>query len=356
MTDLFVPPSTPPAALEPIISADSDSDIADLDPPDSEGVLPAETTVVTEPVGLYELASVTAGDAVEGATSLSLEASVLPVASTIATVDTVFFYSRLAGRPVLYQINLAEGSLTTANSSTDLFSTALDGLFTAAPGGLGGPGTASPEPPSRVFTLVEGTSGNNFLIGTAADNALFGFDGDDLILTSRGDNLAFGGAGNDTLVGGAGENGLFGGNGDDAIEGGAGDDLLVGGAGNDILYGGGGANTLVGSAGADVFRLNSPGAYDPLVGGSTGADTILDFNAAEGDLLDFSMIATQPLFDGSNLLPFLSFVQVGADTHVQVATPLGQTSTEAILIGVDADSITPASLTFTPPSGVPLLK
>jgi hypothetical protein len=68
------------------------------------------------------------------------------------------------------------------------------------------------------------------------------------------------------------------------------------------------------------------------------------------------MIAAQPLFADGDLLPFLDFVQVGADTHVQVNTPLGQTSTEAILIGVDAGSITPASLTFTPPSGVPLLK
>ncbi|MGB3200930.1 MAG: type I secretion C-terminal target domain-containing protein, partial [Nodosilinea sp.] len=112
--------------------------------------------------------------------------------------------------------------------------------------------------------------------------------------------------------------------------------------------------------GADIFRLNSPGAYGPLVDGSSAAaadtDTILDFNAAEGDLLDLSFIAAQPLFANIDLLPFLSFVQVEADTHVQVTTPLGQTSTEAILVGLDADSITSANLIFTPPSGVPLLK
>lgn len=274
----------------------------------------------------------------------------------IATVDNVFFYGRSAGNPVLYQVNLSEGSLSAVSEPVDLFSTALDGLFTATPGGLGGRGAASPEPPSRTFALVEGTSGKNFLIGTTADNALLGFGGDDLILTSSGYNLAFGGSGNDTLVGGTSDNGLFGGNGDDAIEAGVGSDLLVGGAGEDILYGGGGANTLVGGAGADVFRLNSPGAYDPLVGGGTDTDTILDFNAAQGDLLDLSLIASQPLFAEGDLLPFLNAVQVGADTHVQITTPLGQVSTEAILVGVEADTITPASFTFTPPSGVPLLK
>ncbi|PSN76710.1 hypothetical protein C8B47_25920 [filamentous cyanobacterium CCP4] len=93
-----------------------------------------------------------------------------------------------------------------------------------------------------------------------------------------------------------------------------------------------------------------------MVGGGTAADTILDFSAAEGDRIDLSLIATQPLFAGSDLLPYLSVVQVGADAHVQITTPVGQTSTEAILLGVDVDTITDASFTFTPPSGVPLLK
>ncbi|MBE9155571.1 type I secretion C-terminal target domain-containing protein [Nodosilinea sp. LEGE 06152] len=367
MTDLFVPPSKTPAAPGPVISdnlAFGHLDAGGSDTSEAEDSPPAAPSSVVGSSGSVKQASA-AGDTVGsaaysslGATALSAGATLAPVSqsSTIVTVDNVFFYGRSAGSPRLYQVNLAEGSLRAVSEPVDLFSTALDGLFTATPGGLGGRGTASTSPSSRTFALVEGTSGKNFLIGTAADNALLGFGGDDLILTGRGHNLAFGGSGNDTLVGGVGNNGLFGGNGDDAIEGGVGDDLLVGGAGNDILYGGGGANTLVGGAGADVFRLNSPGAYDPLVGGGTDTDTILDFNAAEGDRLDLSLIASQPLFAGGDLLPFLNIVQVGADTHVQITTPLGQVSTEAILLGVQADTITPASVTFTPPTGVPLLK
>ncbi len=94
--------------------------------------------------------------------------------------------------------------------------------------------------------------------------------------------------------------------------------------------------------------VDRPSASEP--------DILVDFNAAEGDRLDFSLIAAQPLFIGRDLLPFLSFVQMGADTHVQVTTPMGQVTTEAVLLGVEADTITPSSLTFTPPAGLPLLK
>jgi Ca2+-binding RTX toxin-like protein len=203
---------------------------------------------------------------------------------------------------------------------------------------------------------VEGSNGKNFLIGTTADDAVFGLNGDDLILTGVGHNLAFGGLGNDTLVGGAGDDGLFGGEGNDTMEGGIGDDLLMGGPGNDVLDGGGGTNVLVGGTGADTFRPNTPGAYNIVTTATPQPDTLVDFNAAQGDLLDFSLIAAQSLFAGRDLLTLLDFVQVGVDTHVQVSTPLGQVSTEAILLGVQADTITPANLTFTPPVGLPILK
>lgn len=303
---------------------------------------------------------------VEEAAAPALTADAPPAVPTLADVDTVFFYGQSGTGPqTLYQVNLAEGTLAAVTRPVDLFPTVLNGLFTAIATfqptiePTVEPGESILEPP-RTFTLIEGTNGKNFLIGTAADNALFGFRGDDLILGNAGYNLAFGGLGNDTLVGGLGDDGLFGGDGNDVLEGDGGNDLLMGGAGDDVLYGGVGANTLVGGLGADVFRLNSPGAYGPLVNGNWAVipepDTIVDFNPAEGDRLDFSLIAAQPLFAGGDLLPFLNFVQVGADTHVQLTTPLGQLATEAILLGVQADTITAASLTFAPPTGLPLLK
>ena len=79
---------------------------------------------------------------------------------------------------------------------------------------------------------------------------------------------AKGGSGNDTIKGNSADNYLFGYDGDDHLD---------GGAGNDQLEGGRGADTLTGGKGADTFIFASP-----LDG---KADTILDYNAAEGDVL-----------------------------------------------------------------------
>ena len=79
---------------------------------------------------------------------------------------------------------------------------------------------------------------------------------------------AKGGSGNDTIKGNSAANYLFGFDGDDHLD---------GGAGNDQLEGGRGADTLTGGKGADTFIFASP-----LDG---KADTILDFNFNEGDVL-----------------------------------------------------------------------
>ena len=79
---------------------------------------------------------------------------------------------------------------------------------------------------------------------------------------------AKGGTGNDTIKGNSAANYLFGFDGDDTLD---------GGAGNDQLEGGRGADTLTGGKGADTFIFASP-----LDG---KADTILDFNFNEGDVL-----------------------------------------------------------------------
>ena len=79
---------------------------------------------------------------------------------------------------------------------------------------------------------------------------------------------AKGGSGNDTIKGNSADNYLFGFDGDDHLD---------GGAGNDQLEGGRGADTLTGGKGADTFIFASP-----LDG---KADTILDFNFNEGDVL-----------------------------------------------------------------------
>jgi Ca2+-binding RTX toxin-like protein len=79
-----------------------------------------------------------------------------------------------------------------------------------------------------------------------------------------------------------------------------GDDSLKGGAGDDTLAGGKGSDTLTGGAGANHFQYTST-----LDGGTfaspAGADHIVDFNAAKGDVIDILGAAFGNLAPGTNV-------------------------------------------------------
>ncbi|MBC9249517.1 hypothetical protein A9179_04410 [Pseudomonas alcaligenes] len=86
-------------------------------------------------------------------------------------------------------------------------------------------------------------------------------------------------------------------------------DTLHGGAGNDVLAGRGGEDVLSGGAGADVFAYLSQ---------DDGGDSILDFNASEGDALDLSALLDANFTAGSQVSDFVRLTQSGADITVQV--------------------------------------
>ncbi len=92
-----------------------------------------------------------------------------------------------------------------------------------------------------------------------------------------GSTPAEGGPGDDTLVG-TNED-------DDELSGGDGNDLLIGGDGDDVLSGGDGDDTLVGGVGRDILTGGS--GADRFVYRSLDdrGDSIVDFNANEGDRL-----------------------------------------------------------------------
>lgn len=99
----------------------------------------------------------------------------------------------------------------------------------------------------------------------------------------------------DTLTGSDNSDVIDGLAGNDLINGRSGDDTLMGGSGNDALNGDPGADTLVGGNGSDTLSGGS-GADDFLIlsgtdSNSAGADTITDFNATEGDRIEFSGMA-----------------------------------------------------------------
>jgi len=157
--------------------------------------------------------------------------------------------------------------------------------------------------------LVAGL-GNDRLDGRLGDDTLYGGDGTDTLIGGDGDDLLFGGATDadlrDVIYGGDGRDTIYGGFGNDEIRGDAGNDLifgdqgadtLIGGTGNDTLNGGSLGDMLFGGAGDDF--LNGGFGFDRLNGGAGadtffhlgvfdhGSDWIQDYNAAEGDVLQF---------------------------------------------------------------------
>ncbi len=107
--------------------------------------------------------------------------------------------------------------------------------------------------------------------------------------------------------------------------GGDGNDILWGGAGNDLLIGGKGNNVLIGGEGSDRFRLAA----------NNGMDTIVDFNVGE----DFLELAKGLKISDLQIVQVIGATVIG----LQPKTPFPSDKPLAILLGVNADSITPNS-------------
>jgi hypothetical protein len=111
--------------------------------------------------------------------------------------------------------------------------------------------------------------------------------------------------------------------------GGSGDDSINGGVGNNIIDGGAGSDTLFGGDGADTFIWHT--------GDESGSptDTIIDFDTAEGDVLDLS-----DLLDGETsgtLENYLSFSLDSGNTVIEIDVDGvgGDVDQTIVLQGVD---------------------
>jgi len=139
--------------------------------------------------------------------------------------------------------------------------------------------------------LINGNSGDDYLVGTAGDDVINGLEGDDAVLGLAGSDDLNGGAGNDVLTGGAGNDQIDGGDGDDVIQGdlisaslsGDGDDHLNGGSGRDLIYAGGGNDTVTGGADFDQIyggdgadQIDGGDGDDFLIAGEIGTDAAAD--------------------------------------------------------------------------------
>lgn len=164
---------------------------------------------------------------------------------------------------------------------------------------------------------ITGTAGNDVLQGGAEDDVIYGLGGSDLL---------YGYAGNDTL---------YGGDGNDTLHGMGGDDILVGGKGVDQLHGG---------AGADRFVFN---AED--MDGST--DSIRDFSAAEGDVIDISdlLINYDPLTGA--IEDFVRISDNGTHSHMYVDFDGAGTNSSFVTISSIIDTAGMSDVQATVDSG-----
>ncbi|MBD1910908.1 MULTISPECIES: calcium-binding protein [unclassified Leptolyngbya] len=178
--------------------------------------------------------------------------------------------------------------------------------------------------PTVVDNLITGTSGNDRLTAGSTSSGIYGGQGNDTIRGSQQRDLLWGDEGNDKILGRGGSDRLYGGDGRDRLRGGAGDDILRGGTGRDTLLGGTGDDTLFGNEGRDRLK-GGAGADVFVLEAGTGTDKIVDFGA--GDRLGLVQIAFSEL----------TIRQQGDNTRIKLG---GETL--AILVGVDANTITPA--------------
>ena len=134
--------------------------------------------------------------------------------------------------------------------------------------------------------VINGTSGNDQLIGGSGNDTINGLGGDDTLSGVGGDDSLSGGDGSDLFDGGAGADTMLGGAGNNTFYGRAGNDLMVGGAGNETFYPGEGNDRIeTGDGDSEVIVGEVLAGLDQSV--EYGNDTFI--GGAGTDVLEFML-------------------------------------------------------------------
>jgi Ca2+-binding RTX toxin-like protein len=176
---------------------------------------------------------------------------------------------------------------------------------------------------------------------------LYGSNHGDTLLGDDSDNTLWGEAGSDTMKGFGGDDGIWGHDHDDTLYGMDGDDVIHGDGGKDYINGGAGQDSLFGEGGADTFVWGSTAEAefhkdrDGVVYDGCSTDVIVDFNPAEGDLIDLSGIDADLYASGNQAFTFignaafsgtpgeLNYYHFDGHTYIQM-----QTGTSADIEGI----------------------
>ncbi len=140
--------------------------------------------------------------------------------------------------------------------------------------------------------IINGTPGDDLLIGTPNNDRINGFDGDDNIIALAGDDFIEAGFGDDTILGQEGDDRIFPSFGNDTVLAGPGDDFIqdtgqaqggtqnqdqiFAGDGNDVVFAGGGNDFVSGGPGDDFLRDDPQGnGGDDFITGGPGNDSVI---------------------------------------------------------------------------------
>jgi Ca2+-binding RTX toxin-like protein len=180
----------------------------------------------------------------------------------------------------------------------------------------------------KDHVVLQGSAGNDHLIGGEGDDSLWGMDGDDRleggygvdhvhggdgddIITNAGTDIGasdflHGDAGNDVIHGGSGLTLMFGNSGSDFMVAGPDGKTVMGGTENDYILGGDGMDFLLGESGDDW--LEGGGRFDTLAGENSelffnstiighdilnGSNGDVDYDAESGDDIMFQGVGIQ---------------------------------------------------------------
>lgn len=197
----------------------------------------------------------------------------------------------------MYYLRDADYRVATPTQYTEFYQRALDNQDRDGFQNLGSGNDVLFRAPSTQNLKINGQAGNDIIdIGSTSaarqgDHIVYGGTGDDIIQLGSGNDTVYAGFDDDTVEGGLGNDTIYGGSGSDVLFGDSltfltgGNDAIFGGSGNDTIVGLRGTDAMTGGSGADTF------AFLNVADSSVGArDTVLDFNAFDGDMLDFHAI------------------------------------------------------------------
>ncbi|MBL4783309.1 MAG: type I secretion C-terminal target domain-containing protein [Porticoccaceae bacterium] len=171
-------------------------------------------------------------------------------------------------------------------------------------------------------SLYAGTETEDIVLSANANGELQGSVGGAALAINSIELLEYfsGGSGNDSIdvsgLSGQEDTGLYG-----ALYGGTGNDNLTGAASTDVLYGGSGDDILTGGQGNDQLEGGEGSDSFVFTAGDTGSDTIRDFSATDGDLLNLrDLLAGSGITneDGATLEPYLNFSVSGSDAILEI--------------------------------------